>query len=101
MLDDETTLLPPVAELRAALRRTGEAWHRVIARWPDDHSISYRRRDGRTDHRSVSFSVVKMLDHASEHRSHIRTVLSTHGIEPPEIDGWLWDDERAKATDGS
>ena len=101
LLNDETTPLPPVAKLRAALRRTGTAWHQVIGRWPDDHPISYRRRDGRMEHRSVSFSVVQMLDHASEHRNHVRTILSAHGIEPPEIDGWLWDNERAKATDGS
>lgn len=101
VLDDEATPLPPVAELRAALQRTGAAWQEVIARWPDDHPISYQRRDGRVEQRSVSFSVVQMLDHASEHRNHVRTILSTHGIEPPEIDGWLWDDEREKKTDGS
>ena len=101
VLDDEATSLPPVSELRAALRRTGAAWGEVIGRWPDDHPISYRRRDGHVEHRSVSFSVVQMLDHASEHRNHVRTILSTHGIEPPEIDGWLWDDEREGTAGGS
>ena len=93
-LDDEAEHLPPVAELRDVLRRNGQAWREVVATWPDDHPFGYRRRDGREEHRSVSFSVVQMLDHGSEHRNHIRTILSTNGIEPPEIDGWLWDDER-------
>ena len=100
-LDDEAEHQLPVAELRDVLRRNGQAWREVIAKWPDDHSFGYRGRDGRTEHRSVSFSFVQMLDHASEHRNHVRTILSTHGIEPPEIDGWLWDDEREGTADGS
>lgn len=65
-------------------------------RWhsPDDHRFSYRTRQGDEECTSVSFSVVQMLDHGSEHRAHIRTILSTHGLTPPEIDGWAWDDER-------
>lgn len=100
VLDDGATPLPPVSELRDALRRTGEAWRTVIARWPDDHPISYRRRDGSEEHKSISFSVVQMLDHGAEHRNHIRTILSSHGIEPPEIDGWTWDKERTEPSNG-
>jgi len=99
-LDEEKTPLPPVSELRQALWQTGEAWRVVIERWPDDHPIHYRRRDGKEEHRSVAFSVVQMLDHGAEHRNHIRTILSSHGIEPPEIDGWLWDDARTEQGDG-
>ena len=93
-LDDEVERLSPVPEIRASLRDTGAAWRKVIDRWPDDQPISYRTRTGDEEHASVSFSVVQMLDHGSEHRNHIRTILSTHGIEPPEIDGWTWDEVR-------
>lgn len=96
-LDDEAERLPPVSELRASLRETGDAWRAVVARWPDDHPISYHRRDGKEEHRSVAFSVVQMLDHGAEHRNHVRTILSSHGVEPPEIDGWTWDDARQEA----
>lgn len=92
-LDDEAEPLAPVAELRESLRETGAAWRTVVERWPDDHPINYVKH-GEREHKSVSFSVVQMLDHGSEHRNHIRTVVSTHGIEPPEIDGWTWDDVR-------
>lgn len=97
-LDDEAEHLPPVAELRNVLRTNGDTWRTVIATWPDDLPISFRRRNGQEEHRSVSFSVVQMLDHGAEHRNHIRTILSSHGIEPPEIDGWLWDNERAASN---
>lgn len=92
--EGDTDSLPSVAMLRASLRRTGDAWRGVIARWPDDLEFTYTRRDGTEEHKTVSFSVVQMLDHGAEHRNHIRTILSTHGIEPPEIDGWIWDEER-------
>lgn len=92
--DGDTDTLPSVAMLRASLRRTGEAWHRAIERWPDDLEFTYTRRDGVEERKTLSFSVVQMLDHGAEHRNHIRTILSSHGIEPPEIDGWTWDEER-------
>lgn len=92
--DGDTDRLPSVAMLRASLRRTGEAWHRAIERWPDDLEFTYTRRDGVEERKTLSFSVVQMLDHGAEHRNHIRTILSSHGIEPPEIDGWTWDEER-------
>lgn len=93
-LADEIEPLPSVADIRAALRATGETWRRIIDRWPDDLAFTYRTREGDEERKTVSFSVVQMLDHGSEHRNHIRTILSSHGIEPPEIDGWTWDEER-------
>ena len=100
VLDDETATLPPIPAIRAAMRETGEAWRTVMDRWPDGHAITYRTREGEEERRSISFSVVQMLDHGAEHRNHVRTILSSYGIEPPEIDGWLWDDQRAQASDG-
>ena len=92
-LDDETNPLPSVATIRAALRETGKSWLDIVDRWPDDLKFEYRTREGDEERGTVSFSVVQMLDHGAEHRNHIRTILSSHGIEPPEIDGWTWDEE--------
>ncbi len=39
---------------------------------------------------ATSVFVVQIVNHATEHRSHIRTVLSSNGVTPPEIDGWTW-----------
>ncbi|MGI8485438.1 MAG: DinB family protein [Thermomicrobiales bacterium] len=38
----------------------------------------------------TSVFLAQVINHATEHRSHIRTVLSSHGIELPESDGWHW-----------
>ncbi|MGC4189704.1 MAG: DinB family protein [Thermomicrobiales bacterium] len=37
-----------------------------------------------------SMLLCQILHHATEHRSQIRTTLSTHGIVPPEISTWAW-----------
>lgn len=39
---------------------------------------------------SRSILLAQIIHHATEHRSQIRTTLSTHGIEPPEISLWAW-----------
>lgn len=92
-MDDEAEQLPTVGKIRAALRETGEGWRSVVRQWPENCQVTYQRK-GQQEQRSVSFLVAQALDHGSEHRNHIRTILSTHGITPPEIDGWAWDDQR-------
>jgi len=34
--------------------------------------------------------LVQAFNHATEHRSQICTILTTLGIEPPEMSGWEW-----------
>jgi uncharacterized damage-inducible protein DinB len=92
--EGDTDTLPSVAMLRESLQRTGDAWREVIARWPDDLEFTFTRRDGTEVRKTVGFSVVQAIDHGAEHRNHVRTILSSHGVEPPEIDGWTWDEER-------
>jgi uncharacterized damage-inducible protein DinB len=31
-----------------------------------------------------------MFNHGTEHRSQVATILTTLGIEPPELSGWEW-----------
>jgi len=44
--------------------------------------------------------LVQVINHATEHRSHIRTVLSQHGIDSPELDGWTWAEAANKLKKG-
>jgi uncharacterized damage-inducible protein DinB len=32
--------------------------------------------------------LVQAINHATEHRSHVATILTQLGIQPPEMDGW-------------
>jgi uncharacterized damage-inducible protein DinB len=42
--------------------------------------------------------LVQAINHATEHRTQIKTALTQAGISPPELDGWTWDDERREQT---
>jgi uncharacterized damage-inducible protein DinB len=39
---------------------------------------------------------IQAINHATEHRSHIATILTQQGIEPPDVSGWAWHDERSR-----
>jgi uncharacterized damage-inducible protein DinB len=45
----------------------------------------------------VSLFLVQAINHATDHRTQIKTALTQAGIEPPELDGWNWDDARRAA----
>jgi uncharacterized damage-inducible protein DinB len=38
----------------------------------------------------ASVVLVQALNHSTEHRSQICTILTSLGVSPPEIDGWTW-----------
>lgn len=41
--------------------------------------------------------LVQALNHGVEHRTHICTILTTLGIQPPALDGWTWAEETGRA----
>ena len=42
--------------------------------------------------------LVQAINHATEHRTQIKTALTQAGIAPPELDGWTWDAGRRGGT---
>ena len=42
--------------------------------------------------------LVQSINHATEHRTQIKTALTQAGITPPELDGWSWDRVRSGET---
>jgi uncharacterized damage-inducible protein DinB len=34
--------------------------------------------------------LTQSINHSTEHRSHVMTVLTQVGVEPPELDGWFY-----------
>ena len=46
--------------------------------------------DGEAFDLTRSMLLCQIVHHATEHRSQIRTTLSAHGIEPPELSTWAW-----------
>ena len=75
--------------VRPVLAKTANAWRQVVADWPQN-AVRDFPSEGKVKKLPISLFVMQMINHATEHRAHIRTIVSTHGITPPDIDGWSW-----------
>jgi uncharacterized damage-inducible protein DinB len=42
----------------------------------------------------ASVFAIQAINHATEHRAQIATILSQHGVAPPVLDGWTYAEER-------
>ncbi|HET7093930.1 MAG TPA: DinB family protein [Thermomicrobiales bacterium] len=47
----------------------------------------------------TSLLLTQAINHATEHRAQIATILTQLGIAPPEMDGWTWGFEKWIAAD--
>lgn len=96
-IDEETMSL---GEVRAAMARHGDAWSKVLAGDPDPGEILVRQRDdGSETHAPFAIRLAQALHHGSDHRSQVCTVLTTIGVEPPEIDVWDYGLVRGSVTE--
>lgn len=80
-----------LAVVRPVLAKTAEAWRRVVTEWPRN-GVKDFPWEGSIERLPISVFVGQAVNHGTEHRGHIRTILSIHGIEPPTIDFWAWDE---------
>jgi uncharacterized damage-inducible protein DinB len=85
--DDE----PPMsmAQMAASLEETGDAliaWAGRVAAG-DVVEIDW---DGTMRDVPKAVLMAQAINHATEHRSQIMTILTQLGIEPPELDGWTY-----------
>lgn len=87
-IEEEPRLSLP--ELRAEWHRNGEAWTEVIATQTDPEADSAERGEDWVFHAPVAFRLAQVIHHGTDHRSQVCTILSTLGIEPPEIDVWAY-----------
>jgi uncharacterized damage-inducible protein DinB len=80
--------------LRSEMETNGTAWSRLLEQDLDPEAIVTRHRvDGSQSHAPRGVRLAQALHHGTDHRSQICTILTTLGVEPPEID--VWDYARA------
>jgi uncharacterized damage-inducible protein DinB len=83
--DEHLTL----SDLRAVMDEDGAEWSRVVAELEDPDRIVVREYpDGRVNQSPAGMRLAQVLHHGTDHRSQICTILTTLGIEPPDIDVW-------------
>jgi len=81
---------PGFAALTERFER-GNAWLEQAAVHPDrDRVIEFADEDGTWRMDSASLYLLQAVNHGTEHRSQISTILTTVGIQPPEMDGWVY-----------
>ena len=89
--------VPPVAVLAGVLDATGRRLTELAVSTPDDHEVVYRVEG--EERRSPAWVVLgQVIDHGREHRSHVATILTQLGVEPPEMDMWAYGDAVASGA---
>ena len=86
---EESTM--DVAALRATMEPDAAHWRALLETDPDpDEMFTFHRQDGTKSHATWGVRLAQAIDHGTDHRSQLCTGLTSHGIEPPEIDAWAW-----------
>ena len=81
-----------IAEMLDSLRVTGTGLIEWAPRVQADDAIQV---DWRGTPRSVPKTILltQVINHATEHREQVKTILTGLGIEPPDLQGWSYFDE--------
>jgi uncharacterized damage-inducible protein DinB len=78
-----------LAALRSTMERNGPAWVELVGEDLDADRIVVRHRDDGTDSLApLGVRLAQAVHHGTDHRSQICIILTSLGIEPPEIDVW-------------
>jgi uncharacterized damage-inducible protein DinB len=78
-----------IAGLRREMERNGPAWQAFLAADLDPERIVVRHReDGSETRTPLGLRLAQVVHHGTDHRSHVATILTTLGIEPPAMDVW-------------
>jgi len=81
--------LPPFDQLQDIANSSGEA---LLTLARDEASLSMKGQLQTTDGFYVEpwLIMIQVINHATEHREQIKSMLSSLGVTPPEIDGWTY-----------
>ena len=80
---------PGAAALGRALDESGRALIELAGR-ADPDEVLRGEYQGRPVELPAVTVYVQAINHATEHRSQIATILTQQGVEPPDFSGWAW-----------
>jgi uncharacterized damage-inducible protein DinB len=88
---------PPLAELQEAARTSGDG----LLALAKDTTSSHLHKEIHTRNGYLTQPWVVMLqaiNHATEHREQIKSMLSSLGVIPPDLDGWSYAEATSALT---
>jgi uncharacterized damage-inducible protein DinB len=84
---------PGFDALRESAELSGSALVEIAENLQEDHILRTMSDEGETVELPLMTLVVQALNHSTEHRTHIASLMGAQGIEPPDSDGWTYGDE--------
>lgn len=91
----ESVGFPGIAALRKSAQTSGEALISIAGRESSSRILTGEWR-GEPFEIPISIPLIQAINHATEHRAHVVSILSQNGVEIPDIDGWAFEDELKK-----
>jgi len=85
------------ADLRERALRTSEELAAVAARAEPGRMVLVDWQ-GQQEPVNSSTLLIQAINHATEHRAHVATIMGSRGIEPPEMDGWAYGEATSSST---
>lgn len=85
----ERESVPTLSELREVVVKSGRA---LVSLVQDFSNKSLQSQIHLSDGYRVEpwVFIVQVINHATEHREQIKSIMSTLGVESPRIDGWMY-----------
>lgn len=83
---------PTVAELLEWARASGLGLIEWAPKVQPTDTVQVTWQDGTPTDVPLTVILTQVINHATEHRSQIMTILTQLGIEPPSLDGWTYFD---------
>jgi uncharacterized damage-inducible protein DinB len=81
--------VPSMEQIREAARRTGEGLLQEALRPRSSETIRVEWQ-GEMVEFDTAIILLQAINHGTEHRAHVATILTQNGIAPPEMDGWSY-----------
>jgi uncharacterized damage-inducible protein DinB len=95
---DYRAAFPGVDAMRAHARASGTELIEAAVSL-DPNAILRGEYQGQPFEMPAMTPLLQAVNHGTEHRAHIATILTTLGIEPPEMDVWMYRDSGAMSEE--
>lgn len=81
-----------IDDLIESAKKSGAALIDLSETVPLDETFRTKFQGGAEYDVRKSVVMVQAINHATEHRSQVMTILTQAGVQPPELDGWTYGD---------